>query len=46
MTQAGLLGYVKPGDVVVATAGYKQQAGGTDLLRVITLGNESSGEAD
>jgi pyruvate kinase len=38
VTQAGALGYVGPGDVVVATAGHKQQAGGTDLLRVITLG--------
>ncbi len=33
------LGYVHPGDVVVATAGYIQKAGGTDLIRVITLGS-------
>ena len=46
VTQAGALGYVEPGDVVVATAGYKQQAGGTDLLRVITLGHTSSGDVD
>ena len=32
------LGYVHPGDIVIATAGYMQQAGGTDLIRVITLG--------
>ena len=32
------LGYVREGDTVVATAGYHQQAGGTDLIRVITLG--------
>ena len=38
VAQAGALGYVEPGDVVVATAGHKQQAGGTDQLRVITLG--------
>ncbi|MDJ0862176.1 MAG: pyruvate kinase [Gammaproteobacteria bacterium] len=31
------LGYVRAGDTVVATAGYQQQAGGTDLIRVITL---------
>jgi pyruvate kinase len=31
------LGYVQAGDVVVATAGHSQKAGGTDRLRVITL---------
>lgn len=30
--------YIGPGDIIVATAGYRQQAaGGTDLIRVITL---------
>lgn len=29
---------VAAGDVIVSTAGYAQRAGGTDLLRVITLG--------
>jgi len=33
-------GVVQPGDVVIATAGYRQEAGGTDLIRVITLGVE------
>ena len=31
------LGYVGPGDIVVATAGHGQQAGSTNLIRVITL---------
>jgi pyruvate kinase len=31
------LGYLGSGDVIVATAGQRQKAGGTDLLRVITL---------
>jgi pyruvate kinase len=31
------LGYVHPGDIVVATAGHHQRRGGTDLIRVITL---------
>lgn len=35
--QAKALGYVQAGDIVVATAGFRQQAGGTDLIRVITL---------
>lgn len=30
-------GIVAAGDVIVSTAGYAQRAGGTDLLRVITL---------
>lgn len=30
---------VDTGDVIVSTAGYAQKAGGTDLLRVITLGS-------
>ncbi len=38
IAQARELGYVCAGDTVVATAGYQQQAGGTDLIRVITLG--------
>jgi len=35
--QARTLGYLKTGDIVVSTAGQHQQAGGTDLIRVITL---------
>ncbi len=35
--QARALGYVQGGDIVVATAGSSQRAGGTDLIRVITL---------
>lgn len=31
-------GYVHSGDILVSTAGYREQAGGTDLIRVITLG--------
>jgi pyruvate kinase len=31
-------GYVGSGDIVVATAGHHEKAGGTDLIRVITLG--------
>jgi len=35
--RARTLGYLKSGDIVVSTAGQHQQAGGTDLIRVITL---------
>jgi pyruvate kinase len=35
--QAKALGYVRAGDIVISTAGQHQQAGGTDLIRVITL---------
>jgi pyruvate kinase len=38
LRRARELGYVGGGDIVVATAGVRQQAGGTDLIRVITLG--------
>jgi pyruvate kinase len=31
------LGYLQGGDIVVATSGSSQRAGGTDLIRVITL---------
>jgi pyruvate kinase len=31
------LGYLKTGDTVISTAGHHQTAGGTDLIRVITL---------
>lgn len=31
------LGYLKLGDIVVSTSGHHQQAGGTDLIRVVTL---------
>ncbi|MEZ5540996.1 MAG: pyruvate kinase [Pseudomonadota bacterium] len=37
--QGKALGYLQTGDIVVSTAGHHQQAGGTDLIRVITLGN-------
>lgn len=35
--QARNLGFVEKGNIVVATAGYSHRAGGTDLIRVITL---------
>ena len=35
--QAKALGYLKTGDLVVSTAGQHQTAGGTDLIRVLTL---------
>ncbi len=37
MEQAKSLGFLKPGDIVISTAGQHQQAGGTDLIRVITV---------
>ena len=36
--QARERGYVHSGDILVSTAGHREQAGGTDLIRVITLG--------
>jgi len=40
IAKARELGYLKTGDTIIATSGYySQQAGSTDLLRVITLGN-------
>jgi len=38
--QGKSLGYLLDGDIVVATAGHHQTAGGTDLIRVITLESE------
>ena len=35
--QAKAQGYLKTGDIVVSTSGHHQQAGGTDLIRVITI---------
>jgi len=35
--QGKALGYLKTGDIVVSTSGHHQQAGGTDLIRVITI---------
>ncbi|NOR39963.1 MAG: pyruvate kinase [Gammaproteobacteria bacterium] len=35
--QARARGYIKTGDTVVSTSGHHQQAGGTDLIRVVTL---------
>lgn len=37
ISRARTLGYLKTGDIVVSTSGHHQQAGGTDLIRVITL---------
>jgi len=31
------LGYVKSGDIIIATAGHREKAGGTDLIRVIEV---------
>ncbi len=31
------LGYADTGDTVIVTAGHHQQAGGTDMIRIITL---------
>ncbi|NIQ96065.1 MAG: hypothetical protein GWN87_19080 [Desulfuromonadales bacterium] len=35
--QGRKLGYLKAGDIVISTAGHHEMAGGTDLIRVITL---------
>ncbi len=35
--KAKILGYVQEGDIVISTSGFRQKAGGTDLIRVITL---------
>lgn len=37
IAQAGQSGLVLPGDIVVVTAGHARRAGGTDLLRVLTV---------
>lgn len=37
ISRASELGYVDEGDIVIATAGQHQRAGGTDLIRVITV---------
>ena len=37
VNRAKELGYIKSGDVVVVTAGYQQQAGSTDLIRVLSV---------
>ncbi len=37
LNRAKELGYIKSGDVVVVTAGYQQQAGSTDLIRVLKV---------
>jgi pyruvate kinase len=39
IARARELGYVHTGDIVVATAGTSQQAGSTDLIRVVTVGS-------
>jgi len=35
--QAKARGYLKAGDIAVSTSGHTQHAGGTDLIRVVTL---------
>ncbi len=37
MVRARELGYVKAGDTIIVTAGQSQRAGGTDLIRVMTI---------
>lgn len=37
LEKARELGYIRGGDIVVETAGYRQRAGGTDSLRIMTL---------
>jgi len=37
MLRARELGYVKNGDTIIVTAGQNQRAGGTDLIRVMTI---------
>ena len=37
IARAEALGYVRAGDIVLATAGQSQIAGGTDMIRVITV---------
>ena len=37
LDEARRMGYVRQGDTVVVTSGYQQTAGGTDLIRIITL---------
>ena len=31
------LGFAKPGESVILTAGHKQKSGGTDMLRILKL---------
>ena len=38
LREARRLGFVAVGDTVVVTSGYQQTAGGTDLIRIITVG--------
>jgi pyruvate kinase len=38
LDKAESLGFVRAGDIVIVTAGYGEKAGGTDRIRVITLG--------
>ena len=38
LDEARRLGFVAVGDTVVVTSGYQQTAGGTDLIRIITVG--------
>jgi len=37
VSRAMELGYIEAGDVIVVTAGALHQAGGTDLIRVLTV---------
>jgi hypothetical protein len=41
IAKAKELGYIRDGDIVVVTAGHTQQAGGTDLICVVTVGSSS-----
>jgi pyruvate kinase len=38
MGRAMELGYVESGDIVISTSGHHQQSGGTDLIRVLSVG--------
>lgn len=37
ITKAKEMAYLKPGDIIVSTSGHTQHAGGTDLIRVLTV---------
>ena len=37
VTRGRELGYVEMGDIVIATAGHQQMAGGTDMIRIIII---------
>jgi pyruvate kinase len=37
VTRGRELGYVEKNDIVIATAGHQQMAGGTDMIRIIII---------